>query len=223
MQQPPSEQWQQNTSWDSSTQWQHSEPLLPQYPQQMVPQQQQWQQQPFSPQQNTPLPSGLQQPPVRPSQTLSRITWILVGVAIGLVFGLIIGSSYGRSATTSTNTTTVQATEQPASQPTQIPTPTQPAATPTHTPTWVTTQTFTGNGAKKTGFFMVPDNWKLVWKCNPSSSYGGESNVQVFVYGSDNSLVDLAVNTICKAGNTGDSTDEHQGGQLYLDVNSEAA
>jgi hypothetical protein len=144
-------------------------------------------------------------------------------VAIGLIFGLILGSSYGKSATTTSSAITTQDTAQQTSQPTQAPT--QPAITPTptHTPTWITTHTFTGNGAKKTGFFTVPDNWKLVWKCNPSSSYGGEYNVQVFVYGSDNSLVDLAVNTICKAGNTGDSTDEHQGGQIYLDVNSEAA
>ena len=32
-----------------------------------------------------------------------------------------------------------------------------------------------------------------------------------------------AVNTICKSGNTGDSTQEYQGGDVYLDVNSEAA
>jgi len=86
-------------------------------------------QQPLSPQQNTPPPNELQQPPVRPSQTLSRITWILVGVAIGLVFGLILGSSYGRSASTNTSNTTTQAAAQVTSQPTQVAT--QAAATPT--------------------------------------------------------------------------------------------
>jgi len=141
MQQPPSEQWQQNTSWGSSPQWQHSEPLPPQYPQQMPPQLWHQQpnytqsqsyyppQQPLSPQQNAPPPNELQQPPVRPSQTLSRITWILVGVAIGLVFGLILGSSYGRSASTNTSNTTTQAAAQVTSQPTQVAT--QAAATPT--------------------------------------------------------------------------------------------
>ena len=44
----------------------------------------------------------------------------------------------------------------------------------------------------------------------------------VDVKGSDGSNVDpAAVNTICKAGNTGDSTQEYQGGNLYLDVASE--
>lgn len=31
----------------------------------------------------------------------------------------------------------------------------------------------------------------------------------------------LAVNTICQAGNTSDMTEEHSGGQVYLNVNSE--
>ncbi len=36
--------------------------------------------------------------------------------------------------------------------------------------------------------------------------------------------VDMAaVNTICKSGNTSDSTEEHQGGDVYLDITSEAA
>lgn len=45
----------------------------------------------------------------------------------------------------------------------------------------------------------------------------------VDVKGSDGSDVDSgAVNTICKAGNTGDSTQEYQGGDVYLDVTADA-
>jgi hypothetical protein len=107
---------------------------------------------------------------------------------------------------------------------TPTPAPPTPTPVPTHAPKWVTTQTFSGNGNKKTGYFTVPNDWKLVWRCNPSSSYFGQYNVAVDVTASDGTPVDLgAVNTICKTGYTGDSTDEHQGGQIYLDIQSEAA
>jgi hypothetical protein len=98
-----------------------------------------------------------------------------------------------------------------------------PAPTPTitHVPTWKTIQTFTGNGIKTTPTFTVPDDWRIVWKCTPSSFYGGQYNVIVTVYGSDDTMEDLAVNTIFKSGNTGDNTEEHSGGQLYLKINSE--
>lgn len=32
-----------------------------------------------------------------------------------------------------------------------------------------------------------------------------------------------AINTICQSGNTSGSTEEHQSGQVYLDITSEAA
>jgi hypothetical protein len=117
----------------------------------------------------------------------------------------------------------------PILTPTAIPTPTTapkptPTPKPTQPPKWTTVNTFTGNGSKKTTVFNAPDSWKLVWSCNPSSSFGGEYNVIVAVKGSDGSDIDSgAVNTICKAGNTGDSTQEYQGGSAYLDVISEGA
>jgi hypothetical protein len=88
---------------------------------------------------------------------------------------------------------------------------------------WTTTHTFTGDGIKKTAFFTVPGDWQLIWKCEPSSFDGGSYNVQVFVYGSDGALIDVAINTMCQNGNVSGSTEEHQGGQIYLDINSEAA
>lgn len=90
--------------------------------------------------------------------------------------------------------------------------------------TWTTTHTFSGNGTKKTETFTVGSDWKIIWKCTPTSFYGGEYNVIVSVTGSDGTPLDpAAVNTICKAGNTGDTTEEHSGGSVYLDVNSEGA
>jgi hypothetical protein len=102
--------------------------------------------------------------------------------------------------------------------------PTQPAITPTptHTPKWTTVQTITGSGNKKTGVFGTPDDWKIVWSCNPSSFSNIQYNLVVDVYGSDNSTVDPgAINILCKPNNTSGETEEHQGGQVYLDIQSE--
>ncbi|WIG61026.1 MAG: hypothetical protein OJF49_003774 [Ktedonobacterales bacterium] len=142
---------------------------------------------------------------------------VLVCMLCGLMSAVVNGS--GSSGGSQTNTSTQsggapKATHTPA-----------PTATATHTPKWTTVQTFNGNGTKKTGTFTVPDDWKLVWSCDPSSeSFTSQYNVIVSVYGSDGTPLDpVAVNTICKSGNTGDSTEEHQGGDVYLDINSEAA
>jgi len=47
--------------------------------------------------------------------------------------------------------------------------------------------------------------------------------VIVTVYNSDNTPSDVPINTICKTGNTGDSTEIHVSGSVYLDVASEGA
>lgn len=148
-----------------------------------------------------------------------RWRWI-VAIIIAFLVGVSVGHSATGSATT-TNTTTPTAQ---VSNSTPIPT---TPATPTPTPkpkTWQTTHTFTGNGSKKTETFTVPDDWRLQWKCNPSDNAIGQYNVIVAVKNSDGTDLDpLAVNTICKSGNTSDMTEEHQGGDIYLDVTSESA
>lgn len=97
---------------------------------------------------------------------------------------------------------------------------TTPVPTKIHTAKII--QTLTGNGTKKGAVITVPNDWKLSWTCDPSSFYGGSYNLIVGVMGSDGSYIDpAAVNTMCKSGNTSDSTEEHQGGSIYLDVNSE--
>jgi len=88
---------------------------------------------------------------------------------------------------------------------------------------WRTTHTYTGSGIKKTEIFTVPDDWKIVWKCDPASFYGSQYNVQVYVYNSDGSIADVAINDICSSSNTHGETEEHQGGSIYLDINSEGS
>lgn len=185
-----------------------------QYPQQQYPQQPIYQQPPqlYDPR----AAQSMQIPPVQPTRKPRRWPWI---VALFVVF--FIGFGVGRSGTgDATTTSTTQVTT------TQPDTTTAPQATSKPAPAqkWTTTHTFTGNGPQKTSTFTVPDDWKLLWKCTPSSFDGGSYNVQASVTGSDGTPLDpVAINTICKNGNTSGSTEEHQGGTVYLDVNSEAA
>ena len=184
----------------------------PQYPQ--YPEQQQYN---YPPQNTYP-----QAPPPPPKKKSRKRLWIIIGVVVlALIIISAIGSALG-SAGGSSNTAQSTPTAQPTqAQPTQAPTQAQPTQAPL---TWKTTHTFSGNGSKKTEIFTVPSDWKIIWKCDPNSFYGGSYNVIVGVTGSDGSPVDpAAINTICKAGNTGDSTEEHQGGSVYLDINSEGS
>ena len=70
----------------------------------------------------------------------------------------------------------------------------------------------------------MPNDWKIVWSCDPSSFSLGSYNLIVDVDNSDGSYLDPgAINTICQSGNTSDETEEHQSGTVYLDIQSEAA
>jgi hypothetical protein len=107
-----------------------------------------------------------------------------------------------------------------------------PKATPKPTATakpkvWTTVQTFSGNGSQQTGDFTVANtNFRLVWSCNPSSSFGGSYNVIVDVDPTDTTQIGdiAAINTMCQAGNTSGMTNIHDlSGTLYLNVTSEGA
>lgn len=208
-----------------------------------------YRQQPYSPPQQQEYAGPISQPlyrhiPNKPQKGAffkKKITiplWLLILLIFLGVGGLVnTAASYSgtsannNSASTDTNNsasnnTTAsqnQPTTQPTVAPTLVPSPT-PSPTPTQPPKWTTVQTFTGNGSKKTAVFTTPDDWKIIWSCNPSSSFGGEYNVIVDVDNPDGSSLDPgAVNTICQSGNTSDNTEEHQGGDVYLDINSEGA
>jgi hypothetical protein len=148
-------------------------------------------------------------PPVTPPRRKSR-TWIwMVALVIAYFIGMLVGSTVGHGI------------RHPiVAQPTSVP---HAGNTVGSAPVrWKTTQTFTGNGAKKTDVFHVSDTWKLAWKCDPSANTYGQYNVIVGVNNSDGTMADpAAVNTMCKKGNTSGTTTEHQGGDVYLAINSE--
>ncbi len=98
----------------------------------------------------------------------------------------------------------------------------QPVATPTpvHTPAWTTTHTFTGNGPKNTPIFSVPDDWKILYTCTYQLGGQVDGVLTVEVYGADNSLLDVAINATCHDAHSTGETEEHQGGQVYLKMNS---
>ncbi len=147
----------------------------------------------------------------------SRITALVAGISVWVIIGVIaavlpvgnIGTASPAPVAATFTTTAVT----PVAQPTQ---------TPTHELKWTVTHTFKGNGIQKTPLFDVPDDFRLTWKCDPSSDYFGSYNVIVEVDAPDGSYLDSAVNTICKAGNTSGSTELHgDAGRVYLDISSE--
>jgi len=136
----------------------------------------------------------------------------LCGSCAGIANVMGIGSSVSPSNSgnmakqISGGTATLAATATPAVPP-----------TPTHVLTWTTIQRFTGTSAEKTPVFTVPAEWRIVWTCKATDSFGG-GNFIVTVTGADGTPLDLAVNT---QGNDSATTYEHQAaGQVYLDINT---
>ncbi len=193
---------------------------------------------PPGPQGYSPPPGGMPQGgnPPRQNALTRRVAlplWFVIILVICAVggFGTAVASQSSGNTSTSNQQASTAPTATPTATPTIGPSPTPrptntptPTATPTHTPQWTAIQTFQGNGNKKTQTFSVPGDWRIAWSCDPTSSYFGSYNLIVDVDNSDGSYLDPgAINTICKSGNTSDQTEEHQGGTVYLDVQSEAA
>jgi len=161
----------------------------------------------------------------KPPKKRAPYGWIIASLVIGLLIGYAIHvpSSQSAPTTTTPQTTATQDTSQPTTQSTQAPTKAPVTPTPAHTPKWTTVQTFTGNGAKKTAIFTASNDWKILWSCQGLTDGSGVDGVlYVTVYGSDGTIIDPnAVGATCKYGKvTSDSTEEHQGGQVYLDINT---
>ena len=176
--------------------------------------------------QGTPQPEQYQQPPqfqqlqmqpppkARPPKKQPPWAWLIGGILVGTIFGYAIHVPGASSFAPATSTT-------PVAQATSQPTHAAVTPTPTHTPKWTTVQTFNGSGSKHTATFTAPADWKILWTCNPAS-FAIPYNVIIEVdNASDGSTLDLPVNTTCKAGNTSDSSEEHQGGSVFLNVTSE--
>lgn len=150
----------------------------------------------------------------------------LIGTTINTISNLANrNQSQSTSSSSQDNQSTMNGNSQDTQnlQPTDMPT-FAPSPIPTQPLKCTTVQTFTGNENKKSAVFNAPDDWKMIWSCDPSSSFDGEYNVIVDVNNSDGSPLDPgAINTICKAGNTSDNTEEHQSGDVYLDIVSEGS
>ena len=139
-------------------------------------------------------------------------------ILVALIVAIAVATSSGNSSTATTSATTSQVT-QPAQQSTQA----AVTATPVHTLKWTTVETFSGNGNKKTAIFTAPSDWKILYTCTYQNIGGvtGDGALGVNVYGSDGSIIDPgAINATCKDGvaKTTGETEEHQSGQVYLDV-----
>ncbi len=125
-----------------------------------------------------------------------------------------------------TPTKTTPATSTPAkTTPTKTtPTKTTPAkTTPTSSSSlkWMTAQTFTGYGVKKTPAFTAPKNWRVVWSCDLSSHHNASYDIIIHANTVNNALLANSVETTCNQNNTHSYTDMHQAGKIYLSILSE--
>jgi hypothetical protein len=175
------------------------------------------------------MPPGAFYPPPRP-QKKHTAWWIILGIGIGIIScvgcALLLSLSNTRTSTATTTTTSNSYSDNDTSSGAGSSTHVvfaHSTPAPTMSTPWKTTHTFQGNGTKKTELFPISDDWKLSWTCNPASFDGMQYNVIVTVYGSDNTMQDVAINTLCKYGNASGSTEEHSGGSIYLDVDSEGS
>ncbi len=136
----------------------------PQYPNQPY---QPYPQQPGMPSQEPYYP---QQPP-QPKKKGKGLLFgaVVVIVALFACIGIGIAASHGTGSNAPVNNSNTSSPVQANNQ---------------STGKWTITHTFSSNGEKKTSTFAAPDDWKIQWKCNPSSSYGGSYNVIVMVYNS---------------------------------------
>lgn len=91
---------------------------------------------------------------------------------------------------------------------------------PAQTPAWKTTHTFSGNGPKQTEIFSAPADWKLLYTCTYQDGGQVDGALSVEVYSADNTILDVAINATCHTVKSTGETEEHQGGQVYLRIDS---
>ena len=184
-----------------------------QYPQGQYPAQQRYD----GPPQGYPQ-QGYQQPMPQPAPKKKRRGLLIAGIIVGVLLFACVGTGIAVSSHTGTTVaTTNPVTTSSSTQVTQVPT----KATQQN---WTTTHTFTGNGTKKTASFTVGNDWKITWTCKGMDIGGttADSALSITVTGDNNTPVDVASST-CKAGKTtSDSTEEHTGGTVYLDILGES-
>lgn len=113
-----------------------------------------------------------------------------------------------------------------------IPTPTSKslALTPSITPSkssstssskLPTSETFTGNGVKKTTSFTAPKSWKIVWSCDLSAHNNTSYDIIIHANTINNTLLANGVETTCNKNNTHGFVTMNQAGKVYLVIISE--
>ena len=152
-------------------------------------------------------------PPPKKKHTALWITLTIIGVLLFACIGVSVAATNSSknavndlsTAVATTGSTSTDATSQATSAPAQ-----------TFKPI-----TVSGNGPKKTAVFNAPATWSIAYTCYGFNE-GVDGAFTVSVYGADGTIMDAGViNATCKAnGKTSDSTIEHQGGSVYLDINA---
>ncbi len=149
-------------------------------------------------------------PPVEIVKAKKRWPWLIVLiVAIILVsFGIWhVASSSASYASTSAKTSTTTAS-------TPLPT-----ATPTPQRIWNTFLTVSGgNGTKNTQKFKVPADWQFTWSCKGVD--GVDGGLYIVIYNANGSLYNAGAQVTCLATKQViGSAEEHQSGDVYLNIN----
>jgi hypothetical protein len=160
---------------------------------------------------------------IGPFNWLGRPLLILAAM-IGLI--LVCTGCLGSTEPQATNTNQVTKTNQ-APLPTATP---NLALTPSITPSRSSstnstklpaTETFTGNGVKKTTSFTVPKSWKIVWSCDLSSHNNTSYDMIIHANTITNTLLANGVETTCSKNNTHGLITMNQAGKIYLVIISE--
>ena len=151
------------------------------------------------------------QPAPQPKRTKHRKwPWVVAGLIVLIIIVSVATSSGGKKGDTANS----GAAQEGATTASTATTRAAPPAAPR------TLAVFTGSGTKKTKKFDVTsDDWTIAYRYD-CTSFGSQGNFQVFVYG-DDGMPDVAVNELAAKGT--DTTEEHQGGSFYLEINSECA
>lgn len=147
---------------------------------------------------------------------------------VTFIIGLIIGASVSRSGK-STSTTAPQRPLQTTVAASTVRTPAAsqvPASTPkttaarTPAPSHAVLLQQHGSGTATTKRFTAPADWDLSWSYD-CAAFGSQGNFQVFP-NSNNALAGLV--PVNQLGRSGKGVEHyHEGGQIYLEINSECS
>ncbi|MEE4544862.1 hypothetical protein V2S66_23210 [Streptomyces sp. V4-01] len=164
-----------------------------------------------------PLPTAQWGAPQPPPPKKSKLVPILIGIGSFIVVLVIIGAATGGMKTGGGEPSTTQAaapadpTPAPSKAPAKAPAKPEPALAKT-------VLTESGHGIKTTAKFTVHGDWDLHYTYD-CTSFGFQGNFIVTTGGTG--FPDPLANEIGKKGT--DITHQHDGGTLYLDVNSECS